>query len=222
MNKNRKSLRYAACCMAAAITLGSLPSPVRADIPVAGVPAIMSVALADNSVNTFTNTSAGISSNLADCVSVAVVEAEAAGKGKKSEYADIAIAQVDNYVNVRDAASEEGNVVGKLYNNSAATVEATEGDWYKITSGNVTGYVKSEFVVCGDEELAKKVSRRVATVETETLFVRTEATTESDVLGMVPDQEDLTVTDESVDGWTKVAIEEGEGYVSNDYVTKSI
>ena len=85
MNKNRKSLRYAACCMAAAITLGSLPSPVRADIPVAGVPAIMSVALADNSVNTFTNTSAGISSNLADCVSVAVVEAEAAGKGKKSE-----------------------------------------------------------------------------------------------------------------------------------------
>ncbi len=222
MNKNRKSLRYAACCMAAAITLGSLPSPVRADIPVAGVPAIMSVALADNSVNTFTNTSAGISSNLADCVSVAVVEAEAAGKGKKSEYADIAIAQVDNYVNVRDAAGEEGNVVGKLYNNSAATVEATEGDWYKITSGNVTGYVKSEFVVCGDEELAKKVSRRVATVETETLFVRTEATTESDVLGMVPDQEDLTVTDESVDGWTKVAIEEGEGYVSNDYVTKSI
>lgn len=222
MNKNRKSLRYAACCMAAAITLGSLPSPVRADIPVAGVPAIMSVALADNSANTFTNTSAGISLNLADCVSVAVVEAEAAGKGKKSEYADIAIAQVDNYVNVRDAAGEEGNVVGKLYNNSAATVEATEGDWYKITSGNVTGYVKSEFVVCGDEELAKKVSRRVATVETETLFVRTEATTESDVLGMVPDQEDLTVTDESVDGWTKVAIEEGEGYVSNDYVTKSI
>ena len=140
----------------------------------------------------------------------------------KSEYADIAIAQVDNYVNVRDAAGEEGNVVGKLYNNSAATVEATEGDWYKITSGNVTGYVKSEFVVCGDEELAKKVSRRVATVETETLFVRTEPTTDSDVLGMVPDQEDLTVTDESEDGWTKVSIEEGEGYVSDEYVTKSI
>lgn len=222
MNKNRKALRFTACCMAAAMTLGSTPGLVRAEMPVAGVPAIMSAALADDSVNTFTNTSAGISLNLADCVSVAVVEAEAAGKGEKSEYEDIAIAQVDNYVNVRDAAGEEGNVVGKLYNNSAATVEATEGDWYKITSGNVTGYVKSEFVVCGDEELAKKVSRRIATVQTETLFVRTEPTTESDVLGMVPDQEDLTVTDESVDGWTKVAIEEGEGYVSNDYVTKSI
>lgn len=141
---------------------------------------------------------------------------------EQSEYADIAIAQVDNYVNVRDAASEEGNVVGKLYNNSAATVHAAENGWYQITSGNVNGYVKSEFVVCGDEDLAKQVSRRVATVQTETLFVRTEPTTESDVLEMVPDQEELTVTDESVDGWTKVSLESGEGYVSNDFITKSI
>lgn len=219
MNKNRRILRTTACCMAAAITLGAAPSAVRADMPVAGAPAMMSIALEDEVKNTFQTASAGISLNLADCVSAAAEEAVTA---PKSEYADIAIAQVDNYVNVRDAAGEEGNVVGKLYNNSAATVEATEGDWYKITSGNVTGYVKSEFVVRDDEELAKQVSRRVATVETETLFVRTEPTTESDVLGMVPDQEELTVTDESVDGWTKVSIEEGEGYVSNDYVNKSI
>ena len=216
MNLNRRMLRTTACCMAAAMTLGSVPVRVLANIPVAGAPAITSIAL-DNS-DKFINASAGISQRVADCVSAAAEEASI----KKSEYADIAIAQVDNYVNVRDAAGEEGNVVGKLYNNSAATVEETEGDWYKITSGNVTGYVKSEFVVCGDEELAKKVSRRVATVHTETLFVRTEPTTESDVLGMVPDQEDLTITDESENGWTKVAIEEGEGYVSNDYVSKSI
>ncbi len=214
MNLNRKTLRMTACCMAAAVTLGSTPVTALADLPVAGAPAIASIAL-DNG-DKFISTSAGISQKVADCVSAA------AAAMTKSEYADIAIAQVDNYVNVRDAAGEEGNVVGKLYNNSAATVEATEGDWYKITSGNVTGYVKSEFVVCGDEELAKKVSRRVATVETETLFVRTEPTTDSDVLGMVPDQEDLTVTDESEDGWTKVSIEEGEGYVSDEYVTKSI
>ncbi len=156
-----------------------------------------------------------------DAVETEDEETEDTAEEPKSEYADIAIAQVDNYVNVRDAASEEGNVVGKLYNNSASTVHAEENGWYQITSGNVTGYVKSEFVVCGNEELAKQVSRRVATVETETLFVRTEPTTESDVLGMVPDQEELTVTDESVDGWTKVAIEEGDGYVSNDYVKMS-
>lgn len=216
MNLNRKTLRITACSMVAAITLGTAPISAFADLPVAGAPAIASIAL-DNGEK-FVSTSAGISQKVADCVSAAAEEAAM----KKSEYADIAIAQVDNYVNVRDVAGEEGNVVGKLYNNSAATVEATEGDWYKITSGNVTGYVKSEFVVCGNEELAKKVSRRVATVETETLFVRTEPTTESEVLGMVPDQEDLTVTDESEDGWTKVSIEEGEGYVFDEYVTKSI
>lgn len=214
MNRNRKHLRFAVCCAAAAITLGAASTAVYADMPVAGAPAVMAIALEDEIKNAFTTPSAGISLNLVDCVSAA--------EEKKSEYEDIAIAQVDNFVNVRDSAGEEGNVVGKLYNNSAATVEATEGDWYKITSGNVTGYVKSEFVVCGDEELAKQVSRRIATVETETLFVRTEPTTESDVLGMVPDQEELTVTDESVDGWTKVSIEEGEGYVSNDYVNKSV
>ncbi len=222
MNRNRKAFRIAACCMAAAVTFGSAPVSAYADltykdVPVAGAAAIMSVAL-ENEVEVIESASAGISKNLADYVSAAVQEA----KGKKSEYADIAIAQVDNYVNVRDKAGEEGEVVGKLYNNSAATVEATEGDWYKITSGNVTGYVKSEFVVRDNEELAKKVSRRIATVDTETLFVRTEPTTESDVLGMVPDQETLTVTDESENGWTKVSIEEGEGYVSNDYVEKSI
>ena len=257
MNKNRKVLRMAACCMAASVTIVSAPALIRASEPVAGVPAIVSMVLANDSDGAFAGTAAGISKNLADCVSAAAEEAEeaaeqavveeadesvaagAAGqadaldaafgmepeaeaKEPKSEYADIAIAQVDYYVNVRDAAGEEGNVVGKLYNNSAATVEGEENGWYKITSGNVTGYVKSEFVVRGDEELARQVSRRVATVQTETLFVRTEPTTESDVLGMVPDQEDLTVTDESVDGWTKVSIEEGEGYVSNDYVTKSI
>ena len=125
MNKNRRILRIAACCMTATITLGSLPAAVRADMPIAGAPAMMSIALEDEVKNTFQTASAGISLNLADCVSAASQEAAAE---PESEYADIAIAQVDNYVNVRDAAGEEGNVVGKLYNNSAATVEATEGD----------------------------------------------------------------------------------------------
>lgn len=138
-----------------------------------------------------------------------------------SPYADIAIAQVNNYVNVRSEANEESEILGKLYNNSAATVHETVDGWYRITSGTVTGYVKCEYVVVGDEELAKSVSRRYAIVneDTETLFVRQEPSTESDKLGMVGATDNLTVTDESVDGWVKVEIEEGEGYVSADYVT---
>ena len=62
----------------------------------------------------------------------------------KTEFDDIAIAQVDNYVNVRSTPSEDGEVLGKLYNNSACTVIGADGDWYQIHSGNVEGYIRSE------------------------------------------------------------------------------
>ncbi|MDE7062217.1 MAG: SH3 domain-containing protein [Lachnospiraceae bacterium] len=138
-------------------------------------------------------------------------------------FADIAIAQVNNYVNVRSEPSEESEILGKLYNNSAATVHETVDGWYQITSGTVTGYVKSEYVVVGNEELARSVGRRVATVNEDavTLFVRLEPSTEAGKLGMVASLDSLTVLDESVEGWVKVSIEEGEGYVSADYVTLS-
>lgn len=137
-----------------------------------------------------------------------------------SEYANIAIAQVSNYVNVRDIPSEEGEVLGKLYNNSAATVEGEEDGWYKITSGSVSGYVKCEYVVTGaeGEALARQVGRKVAVVTTTTLKVRKEPSTEAPVLGLVPIEDELTVTDEA-DGWVKVSIEEGDGWVSTDFVS---
>ena len=138
-----------------------------------------------------------------------------------SEYADIAIAQVDNYVNVRSEPNTNSEVLGKLYNNSAATVlETTEDGWYKITSGSVTGYVKCEYVVTGDEELAKKVSTRYATVTTTTLYVRMEPSTEAGILTMLGEGDDFVVVDDSMkdSGWVIVTTEEGDGYVSTDYV----
>ena len=138
-----------------------------------------------------------------------------------SEYADIAIAQVNNYVNVRAEANTDSEVLGKLYNNSAATVlETTDDGWYKITSGSVTGYVKAEYVVTGDEELARRVSTRYATVTTTTLYVRTEPSTESSILTMLGEGDDFVVVDDSMKdtGWVIVTTEEGDGYVSTDYV----
>lgn len=138
-----------------------------------------------------------------------------------SEYADIAIAQVNNYVNVRAEANTDSEVLGKLYNNSAATVlETTDDGWYKINSGSVTGYVKAEYVVTGDEELARRVSTRYATVTTTTLYVRTEPSTESSILTMLGEGDDFVVVDDSMKdtGWVIVTTEEGDGYVSTDYV----
>lgn len=138
----------------------------------------------------------------------------------KSAYADVAIAKVQDYVNVRAENNEDSEVLGKLYNNSAATVlETTDDGWYKISSGSVTGYVKSEYVVVGDDATVKSAGRRVATVNTETLKVRTSADENSEVLGLVAGEDDLTVIDESTDGWVGVSTEDGTGYVSSDYVS---
>lgn len=139
----------------------------------------------------------------------------------KAPYVGVAIAQVDNYVNVRAEANAESEVLGKLYDDSAATVlETTEDGWYKITSGSVTGYVKCEYVVVGDEELAREVSTRYATVTTQTLNVRMEPATDAKIITQLPEGDDFVVIDESMymDGWVIVTTSEGEGYVSTEYV----
>lgn len=134
-------------------------------------------------------------------------------------FRNLVIAQVDNYVNVRSIPSLEGEVVGKLYNNSVGTFISEEDGWYQINSGNVTGYVKAEYCVTGEGavEIAKRVGKRIATVTTQTLFIRQEPTTESAKLGMLPEAEELLVLEET-EGWVKVDFEEGIGWVSADYV----
>ncbi len=125
-------------------------------------------------------------------------------------------------MNVRDLPSEEGNIVGKLYDKSVGNYIEEQDGWYKISSGSVEGYVKGEYCVTGDDavDYAKEVGIRIATVTTETLFVREQPGLEEAILGMVPIEAELIVTEE-MDGWVKVNIEEGDGYVSTDYVILS-
>lgn len=150
---------------------------------------------------------------------------EAANTGLSEEeegFKNLVIAKVNDYVNVRDLPSEEGNIVGKLYNKSVGNFIEEENGWYKINSGSVEGYVKGEYCVTGDDavDYAKEVGTRIATVTTTTLKVREQPGMEETVLGLVPIEDELIVTEE-LDGWVKVNIEEGDGYVSTDYVTLS-
>ena len=156
-------------------------------------------------------------------VNVEVVGEEAKDDNDETEFfRSLVIAQVNDYVNVREEASTESEVVGKLYDDSVGELIETDGEWYKIKSGNVTGYVKSEYCVTGDDAiaLAPEVGTRIATVDTTTLKVRAEAGTETEVIGLVPIGDELVVKEE-LEGWVRVEIEEGEGYVSSDYVLLS-
>ncbi|MBQ7431582.1 MAG: SH3 domain-containing protein [Butyrivibrio sp.] len=173
-------------------------------------------------IEDITEASTDSSSEEADWDVVTEEMAAEAAAAEEESFKSLVIAQVNNYVNVRDAASEDGEVVGKLYNNSVGTLIEEENGWYKITSGSVTGYVKAEYCVTGEDavELAKEVGTRIATVTTTTLKVRADASTDAEVLGLVPIEDELIVVEE-LDGWVKVSIEEGEGYVSTDYVMLS-
>lgn len=135
------------------------------------------------------------------------------------ETKELAVAQVDSYINVRNLPSLEGEIIGKLHNNSVGEIIEEAGDWLKITSGSVEGYIKAEYVLRGEEGAAKaeEVGERLAKVEAVTLRLREEATTESETLHLLPQEEVLPVQEET-DGWVKVTAGETEGYVSADYV----
>jgi len=138
----------------------------------------------------------------------------------REDFRNLVIAQVTNYVNVRDLPDEnEGKIVGKLYDKSVGEFIEEKDGWYKIESGSCTGWVKGEFCVTGDDavELAKEVGTLLARVNTTTLKVREEPGLDTTVLGLVPIDDELLVVEE-LDGWIKVDIEEGYGFVSDEYV----
>lgn len=149
-----------------------------------------------------------------------LAEEETAAPTEEDIFRNLVIAQVNNYVNVRSLPSEEGEILGKLYNDSVGTFLAEENGWYQITSGNVTGYVKAEYCVTGEAavEIARQVGKRFATVTTTTLFVRTEPSLEASRMSMVPEGDQLLVLDE-VEGWVQVDVEEGVGWISTEYAT---
>lgn len=226
----RKSLRITTCALAAAIVFSGMNLSAQA----AGVSSV----LPNSGINTLLakgttleNLQAQSGSNTAEIERILDRAAweqarEAAGivdePSEDEELKSLVIAQVTDYVNVRSLPSEEGEILGKLYNHSVGTFIGEENGWYQITSGSVTGYVKAEYCVTGDDAiaLAKEVSTRIATVNTQTLKVRTEPGLDAPVLTLVPDQDDLVVSEEA-DGWVKVDTEDGLGWVSTDYVVLS-
>lgn len=149
-------------------------------------------------------------------------ENELAAKKEEEGFKSLVIARVNDYVNVRSIPSEDGEILGKLYDKSVGEFISEKDGWYEITSGSVTGYVKAEYCVTGEDavSLAREVGTRIATVNTTTLFVREEPSTDAAVVGMVPINDQLLVTEE-LDEWVKVNIEEGDGYVSREYVALS-
>lgn len=147
--------------------------------------------------------------------------AEAYEKAKNANwgYTNLGIANVDNNLNIRAAAAEDGKLVGKLPKDAACEVLDDDGTWAHIKSGKVEGYVSMEYLFTGipAKRKAEELATTMARVTTDSLKVRAEASTESEVITLVPNGEELEVV--SVDGdWVRVYLDDEEVFVFAEYV----
>lgn len=164
--------------------------------------------------------------------SVAILEAtkteqeyaEAYEKAKNANwgYTNLGIAHVDNNLNVRAVAAEDGKLVGKLPKDAACEVLDDDGTWAHIKSGKVEGYVSLEYLLTGipAKRRAEELATTMARVKTDGLKVRAEANTDSEVITLVANGEELEVA--AVEGdWVKVYLDDQEVFVSAEYVEVS-
>lgn len=140
----------------------------------------------------------------------------------ESEYADLAIAKVDSYVNVRSIPSTDGQVLGKIYNGAVAHVIEKVGEnneWFHVTSGSLEGYIKAEYFLYGKAaaDVIDDYVTHYALVHASRLNVRKEPSIESGRIGYLNDGEKAKIIEDLGD-WQKVEYSGGQtGYVSADY-----
>ena len=129
-------------------------------------------------------------------------------------YANLGIADVEDFLNVRDAA-ENGMVIGRLPSGGACDILETEGKWHHIRSGEVEGYVNSQYLLTGEEarERAMEEIGEMAVVTAESVNIRSEpAISYANVVGQAWTGDRYPVVSVE-DGWIQVE----DGYISADY-----
>lgn len=139
----------------------------------------------------------------------------------KSDYAGKVVAKVksSSTLNIRKKPNTDSKILGKMKRGALGTIVKKGTEWTKVKSGDVTGYVKNDYLVFEDDiqDFAEKNIKKVAEVKTETLRVREKASTDADVVTLVSQDETYKVKKQSGD-WAKVKVEGETGYVSKDYV----
>ena len=131
----------------------------------------------------------------------------------------LVMAKVNEYVNIRQEADQDAEKVGVLYKDCGGDILEKNNEWTKIKSGDVTGWIKNEYLYFGKEaeELAKDVGVLTAYANTETLRVREEPSLEAGIVGLLADGQAVEAIAEEGD-WVRVSYEGTTGFVSSEYV----
>lgn len=141
----------------------------------------------------------------------------AAKQAVVDSYQNLGLVQVSGYLNVRETPGSDGNIIGKLEQNSACEILGTEGDWDHITSGGIEGYIHNQYVISGDEARSQALSyvTKMAIIQADKLNIRQEPVLDpANVVGQALMNERYPVEDEQ-NGWVKI----DEGYISTEFVT---
>lgn len=135
-------------------------------------------------------------------------------------YENLGVSNVTSYLNVREGAGTDKEIVGKMPGGSACEVLAEEDGWYKIKSGSVTGYVSKDYILTGYDANVKAMETmtNVLKVDCDVLNVRKEPSQNCNISTQVQNGEILEITEEEKDGWYKININNLEGYVSAEFV----
>lgn len=140
-----------------------------------------------------------------------------------ADYENIAVSQVTDYVNIRKEANTDSDIVGKIYNNCAATiletVEGEGGKWYRIQSGTVNGFIKAQYFITGAEAetLAQSIGREFVTINTESLRLREEPNLTSNTLTLLSQGARYVVKADAGEFFQVEIDSDLVGYVSKDY-----
>lgn len=143
---------------------------------------------------------------------------------------NVAIARVNDYLNIRTGAGTNFSVLGFLPKNGMCTVLESSNGWAKIKSGNLTGYVSTDYLYMGEDGyvMANKLATLKATVKANNVNFRSspDTTTSENILARVNNGEELAVINECVVAkedattlWVKVYCDDMEGYVAKDFVS---
>lgn len=193
------------------ITIGTVSS--SSDLPMAGIAAYITGEVKEELNLEDMLPQAGAALCLLGEVQEEIVE--------ESEYANLAIANVYDYVNVREQPNTSSAIVGKMYSGSVAQIQEVDGEWFKVLSGELEGYIKSEYFIYGEEAalVMGDYVRNYAYIDVDQLNVRTEPSQSSDRIGYFTYGESAEVLEDDGE-WLKVRYAKNKtGYIYKDYAT---
>lgn len=136
-----------------------------------------------------------------------------------SPYENKFMVNVNEYLNIRSAAGEEAEIVGKLYAGAGGDILEKGEQWTRISSGTVEGYVKNDYILTGAdaENKANEVGTLTALVTGDNIRIRETPDSESRIYGLA-DVNDEYVCQSRQEGWVQIEYDGGSAYISSEFV----